>query len=329
MSAPANGGTAGRGRGTLLLVVLGLFLVWSHTFLAFEVLLRPAGGRVAPMDWFDLVVARFAVVFPIAAFVTFGPRRRESLEVLRRSPLRVVSAGLVAVPLYNAALYVGIQHGVSGPIASLLTTMTPLYLVVIGAVALRERVSARKLVGLALGFGGVALIAFAQAGGLAGGASWPVVVAAVAPLGWSVYSALTKRALGDASTATWTFLVLTVGSAPLLLCLPFAGLAALRRLDATEWALLLYLSLLSTVGGNAVWSWLLRRLPASTTGFTIFLNPPLTTASKRVLSWLWPASFTFVIAPLQWVGGAVALAGVALVVLSGARDAPPVPPRRD
>ena len=323
MSAPEAEPVARGRRRTLLLVVLGLFLVWSHTFLAFEVLLRPADGRAAPMDWLDLVVARFAVVFPIAAFVSFGPRRRESLDVLRRRPLGLVVAALVAVPLYNAALYVGIQHGVSGPVASLLTTMTPLYLVAIGALALRERLSLRKLAGLALGFGGVGLIASAQPGGLAGGAAWPVVVAAIAPLGWAVYSALTKRALEECSTATWTFLVLTVGSAPLLLFLPFAGLRAMVRLDPAQWALLLYLSLLSTVGGNAVWSWLLRRLPASTTGFTIFLNPPLTTASKRVLSWLWPATFSFVVAPAQWVGGAVALAGVALVVAAGSRSGDP------
>ena len=329
MTSTETATPAARGRGTLLLVVLGLFLVWSHTFLAFEVLLRPAGGHAAPMDWLDLVVARVALVFPIAAFVSFGPRRRESIEVLCRRPLRVLVAALVAVPLYNAALYVGIEHGVSGPIASLLTTMTPLYLVAIGALALGERLSVRKLLGLALGFGGVGLIASAQAGGPAGGAAWPVVVAAVAPLGWSVYTALTKRALGECSTATWTFLVLTIGSVPLVVLLPFAGGPALLRLDATGWALLLYLSLLSTVGGNAVWSWLLRRLPASTTGFTIFLNPPLTTASKRALAWAWPATFSFSIAPTQWVGGAVALAGVALVVISGSREAVARPPGRD
>ena len=310
--------SAARGRGGLLLATLVLFLVWSNTFLAFEVLLRPAGGGVAPMTWLDLSVARFVPVFPICAAYCFLVRRRESVAVVRKHPLRLALCALTAVPVYGTTLYYGMQHGVSGPVASLLTTMSPLYLVLIGAAALHERISARKVAGLVLGFGGVALVASAQEGG-GGGSVAAAAIAAIAPLAWAVYSALTKTALRDATPVLWTYLVLTFGSAPMLLLVPFAGGPAMARLDATEWALLLYLSIAATVFGNAVWSFLLRRLPASTTGFTVFLNPPLTTASKRVLSWLLPASFTFSIAPIQWVGGALALVGVGLVVLGGAR----------
>ena len=38
----------------LVVATLALFLVWSHTFLAFEVLLAPARGD-APLAWLDLV----------------------------------------------------------------------------------------------------------------------------------------------------------------------------------------------------------------------------------------------------------------------------------
>jgi drug/metabolite transporter (DMT)-like permease len=306
------------GRGRLLGITLVLFLVWSNTFLAFEVLLRPAGGGAAPMTWLDLTVARFAPVFPVCAAYCFLFRRRESVAIVRRHALRLAACALCAVPVYSLSLYYGMQHGVSGPVASLLTTLSPLYLVLLGAAALHERISLRKVVGLVLGFGGVALVASAQPRGEAASAL-AVAVAATAPLSWAVYSALTKPAMRDASPILWTFLVLTFGSAPLLPLLPVAGGPAMLALDASGWALLLYLSLAATVFGNAVWSYLLRRLPASTTGFTVFLNPPLTTASKRILSWLLPASFSFSISPLQWVGGALALAGVGLVVLGGAR----------
>jgi drug/metabolite transporter (DMT)-like permease len=251
--------------------------------------------------------------------VCFGFNRRASLEIVRRHPVRLALSGLIAVPVYNATLYYGMQHGVSGPVASLLTTMSPLYLVLLGAAALGERISPRKVVGLVLGFGGVALVASAQNGEGAGGTAGAVAVAAVAPLAWSVYSALTKPVVRGSSPILWTYLVLTFGGAPLLLLLPLRGGPAMRALDAGGWGLLLYLSLAATVFGNAVWSHLLRRLPASTTGFTVFLNPPLTTASKRVLSSLFPATFAFSISTPQWIGGAIALVGVALVVLSGAR----------
>jgi drug/metabolite transporter (DMT)-like permease len=304
------------GRGVLLGATLLLFLVWSNTFLAFEVLLAPATGT-APMRWWDLVVARFVPVTVVCAAWCFAVRRRESLEVLRRHPLRLVVCGLLVAPGYGAFMYYGIAHRVSGPVASLLTTFTPLYLMVWGAVALRERVGVRQAAGLVLGFSGVALVATARTG--EGVRPWDVAVLALAQVCWSAYSVLTKPMMRTVSPLVWTYLVLVVGGLPLLLVSPVVGGEAMLALDARGWALLLYLSLVATVLGNALWSWLLRHLPASTTGLTIFLNPPLTTASKWVLSTAFPLAFAFSIKPQEWVGGALALTGVALAVLTPRR----------
>ena len=69
-----------------------------------------------------------------------------------------------------------------------------------------------------------------------------------------------------------------------------------------------------TVLGYALWTWLLRFLPASTVGFTVFLNPPLTTLSKLVMVTLWPATFLFTIQSQEWLGGAVTLVGMGIAV---------------
>ena len=298
-------------RATLVVATLALFLVWSNTFLAFEVLLAPKSGA-APMTWLDLVVARFTPVVLVGAVVCFGFRRREAMAVLRAHPRRLVLCGLLAVPTYNGILYFCMQHRVSGPVASLLTTLSPLYLVVLGALALHERIRPRQIAGLGLGLLGVVLVATAKQGTAASG--WHVALLALAPLSWSCYSALTKPVARTVSPLLWSYLVLTIGGAPLLLLLPWHGGPAMAALDAKGWALVLYLALVATIFGNAVWGWLLRHLPASTTGFTIFLNPPLTAGSKLVLSALFPAAFTFAVSRQEWIGGAFALAGVALAV---------------
>ena len=74
------------------------------------------------------------------------------------------------------------------------------------------------------------------------------------------------------------------------------GAKHLICLGGKEIALLTFLALGASVGGNAVWSWLLRHLPASTVGLTGFLNPPLTLTSKFLLATFLPASFAFSIA---------------------------------
>ena len=271
-----------------------LFLVWSHTFLAFEVLLAPRSGP-APLDWLDLVVARFVPVFVVCAVWCFGVKRQASLAIVRAHPRRLVLCGLLSVAAYNGFLYYGMQQRVPGPIASILTTLSPLYLLVLGVLALGERLTWRKGLGLALGMGGVVLIATTkQASG--GTNVLPVVITALAPLSWSVHTTLTKRVTSTVSPVLWTYLALVVGSVPFLVVPAFRGVDAFLRLTPTDVGLVLYLSIFATVGGFAVWSWLLKYLPASTVGLTIFLNPPLTTAGKYALSTLLPGSFA---APTQ------------------------------
>jgi drug/metabolite transporter (DMT)-like permease len=86
------------------------------------------------------------------------------------------------------------------------------------------------------------------------------------------------------------------------------------RLDAWGWFAVLYLSVPCTVLGFALWTWLLKHLPASSVGFSVFLNPPLTLASKYVLATTVPATFVFATRPAEWLGGALALTGLALAV---------------
>ncbi len=312
MTAPAPAPPRAR-PGLLVAATLALFLVWSHTFLAFEVLLAPRRGD-PPMGWLDLVVARMVPVAVVCAAWCFGARRAASVAILRRHPRRLLVCGLMSVPLYNGVLYHGIEHHVSGPVASLLTTLSPLYLVLLGWAFLGERLTARKGAGLALGLAGVVVIALARTAG-APASPGAVALVAAAPLAWSVHTALTKQVAHEHAPVLWTYLVLVVGALPLLPLLPWWGGPALARLDGTGLLLLAYLVLFATVGGNAVWTWLLRHLPASTVGLTIFLNPPLTTAGKWVLARVRPDAFDFAITPQEWAGGALSLLGVAVAVV--------------
>jgi drug/metabolite transporter (DMT)-like permease len=300
---------------TLLVgATLALFLVWGNTFLAFEALLVPRTGT-APLDWWGLVVARMVPVGIVAGGWCALVAPRESLALARAHPRRLLVCGLMTVPVYNGFLYHAMQHRVGGPVASVVTTLTPLWLVVFGAGFLGEALTARKAAGLALGLGGLALLASGKPPG-EGSSGARVLEAAVAPLAWSVYSALTKPVTRTHSPLVWTYLVLAVGSLTLLPAMPFLGVPDLRPLGAGDVALVLYLALAATIGGNAVWSWLLRHLPASTVGLTVFLNPPITLVSKIGWAAAFPAVVPAVaIAPLEWAGGAVMLAGVALAVV--------------
>jgi drug/metabolite transporter (DMT)-like permease len=288
-----------------------LFLVWSNSFIAMSYLLGTETAA-AQLDWVTLTTARFAPVTLLAAAYCFGFRRAESVALLRKHGLRLFACGLLAAPLYGFALYWAIERKVPAPVASLITALSPLFLLVLGAAFHAERVTWRRASGFGISLAGLVLISRAR-GSLEG--SLPVVVACLAPLCWSLQSALSKPVAHEVPPFLWTSLYLWLGGLPLLAMLPWAGAREMARLDAPGWAALLYLSLACSIFGFAVWSWLVRRLPVSTVGLTVFLNPPLTLLSKALLVALFPATFAFSVLKGEIVGGAVVLAGLAVALL--------------
>jgi O-acetylserine/cysteine efflux transporter len=315
-----------RGRGWVLAAGVGLFLVWSNSFVAASFLL---GGErsAARLDALGVTLARFLPILPF----TLGwllVRRRQSLALLGRFPGRALAAGLLGVPAYNLALYAGQQLGVPPPVASLATALTPLFVMLLAAAALGEPLTLRNGIAFAIALAGLVLIAASRTAGDAAAGGGPATAAAygallalvaVAPLSWGIYSILSKPVAAVATALDWTMLTVSLGTLPLVALLPLRS-ARLAALDLPGWGAALYLAIPCTLVGYAVWSWLLRRLPAVTVGFFTFLNPPLTAVSTLALAFLFPATFLWRMRALEILGAALALAGLALALLPGGRD---------
>jgi drug/metabolite transporter (DMT)-like permease len=303
---------------------LVLFLVWSNSFVAIGYLL---GGEGAParFDALSLTVARFLPVLLVVLPWCLLVWRQETVRTVRRHWRRLLVCGLLAVPGYNLALYTGQERGIPPPVASLETAIAPLFLMLLGTVFLGEKPSWRKVGGFVVALAGLVVIATAKQ---ATTTPYPTLIAitALAPLAWSVYSVLTKPVSRTCHPVLWAYLALIFGTLPLLALAPFTGGPELQALDGPGAAALLFLALFCTVFGNAAWGWLVKHLSASSVGFTIFLNPPLTTASKALLAAALPATFAFRVLPREWLGGAIVLAGMAVALLGGRRPLAPTAP---
>lgn len=296
----------------LLGVAIGvLYLFWSNSFVAMSYLL--GSEQAAPrLDALGLTVARYLPVTPIAA-AWLLLARRGYLPALWSYRWRLLAAGLLAVPTYGLCLYWGIQQGIPAPVAALLTALSPLYLMVLGATTLGERLGARKLVGFAVAATGLVLVATAR-GGLSVTALLPVAVAACAPLSWALVTVIGKPLSSALPADVWTAGYLVAGGVPTLLLLPWSHEAVLA-LDSQGWAAVAFLSLGCTLVGFVLWTWIAARLPASSAGFTVFLNPPMSLASQAALSLVFPATFVFNLRPLELIGELVVLLGMAIALL--------------
>jgi drug/metabolite transporter (DMT)-like permease len=201
---------------------------------------------------------------------------------------------------------------VPAPVASLTTTLAPLFIMLLSAAFLAERPTVETVAGFVVAAAGMWLITTARRAGAEAPYAWAVLITAGAPLSWACYSVLSKPVAGRVSPVIWSYLATGIGG---LLVAPFLPGRVWREwaaLGGGEWLALEYLTLPCTVLGFALWTWLLRHLPASAVGLMVFLNPPLTTLSKAVLARLAPATFTFSITGREWLGGAVVLAGLAI-----------------
>ncbi len=296
---------------TLFLATFSLFFVWGNSFIAIGFLLGN-DGNPARFDWVGLMVARFLVAAFVAGSYLVCFLLQESIALFRRHKGRLAICATLNVPAYNLALNYAQQNGVPAHIASLTTTLAPLFIMFLAAIFLGEQLTKRRLIGFTIAAAGMTLIANSK--GSFSGYSLMVGITVLAPLCWSIYSVLSKPALEKESAIVWTYLGLVISGLYILPLAPFFAWGDLVALDTKGWFALLYLSIPCTVVGFAIWSWLLRHLPASSVGFTVFLNPPLTSISKFVLALIFPATFMFSISGWEWIGAVITLIGLSVAI---------------
>jgi O-acetylserine/cysteine efflux transporter len=177
----------------------------------------------------------------------------------------VLAVGLVIGVVKFSLLFIGMDVGMPAGLASLVLQAQALFTVVLAAALLRERIAGSQVLGLAVAFGGLALVA----GGLDGVATAEgfalVIAAAVA---WGFGNLGLKRA-APADPLRFMTTVCVVPPLPLLaLSLAFEGPReigdAFAHADALGIGAVLYLAFAATTVGWGLWGALMARYPAST-----------------------------------------------------------------
>ena len=278
---------------SLLLVVV----VWAGSFSVIKQLLDD--GVAAG----DIAILRYAIAAPGFAYILWRARGLPGLT--RADAIRVAAAGLLVVVGYHMFLNLGERSTTSG-IAALVVALAPGLTMVLAFALGLDRISTRRVVGLAVAFTGVAIVVALGSGSDLSfeSAKGPLVVLG-APVAFALYNVILKPLLGRydllALTAA-TSLVGTVGLTPFV-----RGSTVDTVVDATagEAALLLYLGVLATLLGYIFWNAGIKGLgptravtyayaipPLAVTFGAIFLDEPVT---------IWLA-----------VGGALVVGGIAL-----------------
>ncbi len=189
--------------------------------------------------------------------------------VFLRGPLpapfwRIVQIGVLLGVVKFGLLFVGMHLGMPAGLSSLVLQSQVFFTVLIAATFLGERPSARALAGLALAAGGLLLIGLERP---LGDSLLAFALVMAAALAWAFSNIATKRS-GASDMLRLISWVSLIPPLPLLVLSwifegPQAISTALTGISREGMGALLYIAFLATTVGFGLWSFLLRRYPAS------------------------------------------------------------------
>jgi len=242
--------------GTKVWTALGaVYVIWGSTYLAIAIAVETLPPLFA-------VSTRFILAGAIMALVVRA--RGGSLRVSRAALASCVLVGCL-LPGANAVLFFA-ERDVPTGLASLIIASVPLWVVVL-RLAARERLPTGAIVGVGVGFAGVALLLRPSGGATALGIGLCVVSAVM----WSLGSFLSARLpMPDDPFAATTYEMLGGG----IVMLPF-GLATAGSLSPS-WASIaawIYLVTIGSVVGYTAYVWLLAHAPLGTVSTYAYVNP--------------------------------------------------------
>jgi len=267
----ASSGSRWRGELKRAVPAVVFCLIWSGAFVAAKFGLRSS----PPLT---LAALRFLVAGPL--MLAFALVRRDEWPHTLRAVALLALLGLLSNAIYLGLSFMAMRSVTAGLMAVIAST-NPLLTALLAYFALRERLSWKKVAGLALGLGGVVYIMRNRATMQTD--AWGGIALAVAGVGSFVLAAvLFKRYLPRQSLLVVNGTGVTAAAVALLPVALVAERGAPVVYDATFFLALSYLALAASIGGTLLWFYLLRSGTASRASAYHFLNPGL----GLVMGWL-------------------------------------------
>lgn len=230
----------------------------------------------------------------------------------RLADLRTHWKGLLLVGALNSAipfaLFTFAALSITAGLSSIVNATTPLWTAVVAFVWLRQGLARLRVLGLVIGFAGVAFLAWDKASfkpGADHSGLWALLACACATLCYGIAANATKRYLAGVSP-----LAVATGSqfaAALMLALPAAWLWPAVPPGAVAWGAVLALATLCTALAYVLYFRLMSRVGPTNAVSVTFLIP--------LFAILWGALFLGEAVTAQMVaGGAIVLVGIALAL---------------
>ena len=273
-----------------------VYLVWSSTYLAIRVSVRPGAG-FAP---FSLAGLRCLIAFPL--LLLWARWRGLRLSPTRRELPLLLTSGILLWTLGNALVVLAEQH-VSSALAAILIASTPIWVAVLESAADRRLPSRLVIAALLVGFLGTGLIGYPSLRSGVRADLLAVLALLAASLSWGGGSLLQRRhPIELDAMVSAAYQMLFGGLASVLLA--FVLREPWPNPSATAWTGFAFLLVFGSVISFTSYLKALRLLPTRVVFTYGYVNPVIAT----FLGW---AILGERVPPIAVGGGALVLLGVA------------------
>jgi len=287
-------------RGKIIAAFAAVYVIWGSTYLA----IRFAIETLPP---FLMASSRFVVAG--ALLYAWSMLRGERMPTRAEWKAATVVGALLLLGGNGAVVWA--EQVVPSGIAALLVSVMPCFMVLLdwlwhGS----RRPGVRTVLGLALGFAGLLLLA--GPGAFAGGEPVSLVGTAVLMLGcvcWAVGSLYSKRAPTPSAPLLATGMQMLTGGALLAVAGALAGEVPrldLAQVTTSSWLALLYLMVFGSIIGYSAYVWLLRVVSPAHVSTYAYVNPIVAV----LLGWALAGE---ALSARIGIAGAVIISGVVLI----------------
>lgn len=281
-----------------------IYVVWGSTFLAIAVVVRD----LPPF----LAMALRHLVAGALLYAWVWWRRGGELRLGRREWAAAFIFG-GALFLAGHGLLAWAQQDVPSGIAALLVGTIPLWFAILARIFLGETLGRRALLGLVLGFAGLALLV--DPSGTEGAEPIGALAVGVGAFAWAAGSLWSTRSSLPKDTLLAAAMGMLAGGVLLLIVSALGGEFNDARFTPEALGATAYMVVIGSLVGFSAYVWLLKVAPASTVSTYAFVNPVIAVA----LGWAFNDE---TITGRTLVAGAAIVVGVALMVSRGTEKEP-------
>ena len=231
------------------------------------------------LSFINLTIMRFLVVC-IALFIILILIPKKFSKLQKKDILPIFILGFFGVIVYHLGLNYGEQY-ISASAASLIIATIPIYVVILAAIFLKEKIKIVKLLGIIIALLGVIIISIWGKKNISLEieymfAAFTVLVAAIMGALYTIAGKKLLERYNGLSLTVYAMLLGSVGLIPFVIISPTL-VTEVTAMSTTAWFAILFLGIFSTVVGYVIWYVALEMKTASGVSVYLYAIPVLST----------------------------------------------------